>query len=90
MLYPGPSLYEIARKLSLKAVAWVAGGIAWVDGEHMTLLHKIPVKARLSSDPLYTGFLCPAHKNTIVHLTDSVGTRHTMDLMFTTLANFKA
>ncbi len=74
VLHPGPSLCKAASRLSLK---WFGqeegGGKVRVAKGHMTLLHIIPHKARLSKNLLYTGFLCPAYTNTTVHLTGRMG-----------------
>ncbi len=39
----------------------------------MTLLHIIPHRVRLSRDPLYTSFPCPAQMNTTVHFSGWLG-----------------
>jgi hypothetical protein len=41
--------------------------VAWLEEEHMTLLHMIPHRAGLSIDPLHINFPYPAHMNTTVH-----------------------
>jgi hypothetical protein len=49
------------------------GGVAWVEEGHKTLLCRIPLRAGLSRDQLYTWIPCPSHANRTVQIMGLVG-----------------